>query len=107
MVISGIVPVPNSNAGAVTKARTVERAGANALLLLDTSWFTCGIHMLPEGVEAYVMEIAYAMSIPVLYFVARDYTGSIRRNLGKVFVRSIISSAFDHQQTKACVGWQC
>jgi dihydrodipicolinate synthase/N-acetylneuraminate lyase len=75
MVVSGIVPIPNSNAGAVAKACTMEGAGASALLLVGPSWFTWGVQMLPEVVEAYVRDVASAVSIPVLYFVAGDYTG--------------------------------
>jgi dihydrodipicolinate synthase/N-acetylneuraminate lyase len=33
-VVSGVVPFPGSNAGAVLTARTLEKAGADALLLL-------------------------------------------------------------------------
>jgi 4-hydroxy-tetrahydrodipicolinate synthase len=53
----------------------METAGAETLLLLGPSWFTWGIQMLPDVVETYVRDVASAVSIPVLYFVAGDYTG--------------------------------
>jgi 4-hydroxy-tetrahydrodipicolinate synthase len=53
----------------------MEKANADALLLLGPSWFTWGIQMLPEVVETYAREVASAVRIPVLYFVAGDYTG--------------------------------
>ncbi|MFQ5802737.1 MAG: dihydrodipicolinate synthase family protein [Candidatus Methylomirabilales bacterium] len=74
-VVSGVVPFPGSNAGAVATAQAMEKAGADAVLLLGPAWFTWGVQMLPEVVEAYVRDVASAVSIPVLYFVAGDYTG--------------------------------
>ncbi len=74
-VVSGVVPFPGSNAGAVATARAMEKAGADSLLLLGPGWFTWGVQMLPEVVETYVRDVASAVSVPVLYFVAGDYTG--------------------------------
>jgi len=74
-IVSGVVPFPGSNAGAVATARAMEKAGADSLLLLGPGWFTWGVQMLPEVVETYVRDVASAVSVPVLYFVAGDYTG--------------------------------
>ena len=74
-VVSGVVPFPGSNAGAVATARAMEKAGADLLLLLGPGWFTWGVQMLPDVVETYVRDVASSVSIPVLYFVAGEYTG--------------------------------
>ncbi len=74
-VVSGVVPFPGSNAGAVATARAMEKAGADSLLLLGPGWFTWGVQMLPDVVEAYVRDVASSVSVPVLYFVAGEYTG--------------------------------
>lgn len=74
-LVSGVVPVPGSNAGGVATAKAMQEAGADGLLLLGPGWFTWNVGMVPEVVSDYVRDVASSVGIPCLYFVAGDYTG--------------------------------
>jgi len=74
-VVAGVVPVPDSNAGATRTARSMQDEGADALLLLGPKTFARGVDAAPDVAEGYARDVAAAVKIPIIYFMQGPLSG--------------------------------
>jgi len=75
LVVAGVVPVPGTNAAAVSTAKAMQAAGADALLLLGPVAFARGVDAVPEVAGQYARDVGSAVSVPIIYFMQGPMSG--------------------------------